>query len=538
MMRGKAATAYLRRFFAEHRVNEYELFPKDAPWPIRRELSPRRKTLLSWIDFGPGGRILELTSGCGALTAHLATLPHAITAVAATPEEAAIIRDRCREARDLEILTATPPDRSGYDVVIVAGPVEDAAAEEDGGPCPLETRLRVAVRALADDGCLILAAPNRMGHKYLAGLPEEHTGRPYHGVNGFPGDSPARTCDRPSLRALLTRVGLPAGRWFFPSPDVVLPDSIVSERALALGGFPVLPLLELPSPDHDGDAAPAFGERAFLRSVLAGGVAGHFMNAFLVLAAKKETAPLLLANEGTLAVAVNADSCPPRFQTMTRFEATDAGVIVSRKNLHGLPPAVFAAGRQHLKAREACHLGYASFLETVLDAVEDGDTERAAGTLTAWMEQVAARARPATAQGPDGFAAFCRERLGRAIYSGREREPWLPGSLLDAHPGNVLLHPATGDIRYIDLEWQLACDIPLQLVIDRGVNLVAQKLARQATALDLPVPGALPPGLAARLAGHPLHRNPDLPGLAAITQWLFAAVTHGDLDHRQGTARP
>ena len=51
--------------------------PEDYPvvienresWPVLYHLSPLRETLLSWIPFRKGEKILELGSGCGAVTA-------------------------------------------------------------------------------------------------------------------------------------------------------------------------------------------------------------------------------------------------------------------------------------------------------------------------------------------------------------------------------------------------------------------------------------------------------------------------------------
>jgi len=526
---------FLLRFFAANSVNEYELFPKDAPWPIRYHLTPRRKTLLSWLDLGRGGRILELGAGCGALTAHLVGLPHDVVAVEGSPDRAEIIRRRCRGASNLTIVAGNAAnldyDRE-FDVALLIGVLEYAGAFVEG-PNPYLRLLQQARKYLKGDGCLILAIENRLGHKYLAGLPEDHTGRPFAGINGYPGPGAARTFDRPTLAALLPQAGFPASQWYYPSPDYKTPDSLVADRALAIPGFDPLPLLELPSPDCAGQAVPAFNERQFLRSVLGAGMAGHFMNSFLVLAAARPDAPVLAANADTLAVAVNADSCPPVFQTMTRFTlAPDGGITVSRQNLHHLPPARFAAGRQYIKASEPFHLGYTSFLQAALAAIETGDAAGAAHILIAWMEQVASRAKPAAPESRAGFEKFCRCHLGQTIYAGRENEPWLPGSLLDAHPGNVLFHPATGDIRYIDLEWRLACDMPLQLLLDRGINLFGQKCRALAPYLCLAEADSLPPTVDRLLARHPLCRGSDTEDLALVTQWLLAAVTHGSLDYR------
>lgn len=532
---------FLLQFFDAAPVNEYELFPKDAPWPIRYHLTPRRKTLLSWLDLGRGGRILELGAGCGALTAHLVGLDNAVTAVEGSPVRAEIIRRRCRQADNLEIVAdnaAGLPYDHEFDVVLLIGVLEYAGAFVDG-PDPHLRLLQQARKYLKDDGCLVLAIENRLGHKYLAGLPEDHTGRPFAGVNGYPGPGAARTFDRPTLRALLDRAGFPAGQWYYPSPDYKTPDSVVAEQAFAVPGFDPLPLCELPTPDCAGQAVPAFNERQFLRSVLGAGMAGHFMNSFLVLAAARPDAPVLAANADTLAVAVNVDSCPPLFQTMTRFtRSPDGGVTVGRTNLHGLPPATFTAGSQRIKASEPYHLGYTSYLEAALAAVETGDAAKAARSLIAWMEQIASRARPAGPKSPSGFADFCRRHLGRTIYDDREREPWLPGSLLDAHPGNVLFHPETGDIRYIDLEWRLTCDLPLQLLLDRGVNLFGQKCRALAPYLGLAEQAGLPPAVDRIISRHPLCRRTDTDALALVTGWLLAAVTHGSLDYCLPAGRP
>ena len=259
------------------------------------------------------------------------------------------------------------------------------------------------------------------------------------------------------------------------------------------------------------------------------------MNSFLVLAAATPDAPVLAANARTLAVSVNADGCPPLFQTLTCFERQDDdSVVVKRTNLHDLPPAVFASGEQRLKAKEPYLHGYFSALETILARTMAQDPAGAAKALIAWMDNLAALAKPPGPGTAAAFNAFCEQRLGRLVYQEHLAGPWLAGSLIDAHPGNVLVHPQTGDVRYIDLEWRLDCQVPLQLLIDRGVNLAGQKLAAWRRYLnDEDVQGqGLPAALERRLNRHALFRRADVASLAAFNAWLTAAVAHADLDHR------
>ena len=241
---------FLLDFFTRQDVDEYGLYPKGAPWPIHYHLTPRRKSLLNWLNLGQGGSILELGAGCGALTSHLVTLAHRITAVEGSPARAEIIRQRCRRADNLEIVAGNAANLTfpqPFDVVTLIGVLEYALAFVPH-PTPHEHLLAKARSYLSDRGCLILAIENRLGHKYLAGMPEDHTGRPYSGVNGYPGPGAARTFDRPTLAAMLTRAGFPAQMWFYPCPDYKIPDTVLSEAAFAIPGFDPVPLLQLPPP--------------------------------------------------------------------------------------------------------------------------------------------------------------------------------------------------------------------------------------------------------------------------------------------------
>lgn len=532
--------ALLDLFSRETAHDEYGLVGHDLPWAVHYHLTPRRKSLLAWMDFGPDASVLELGAGCGALTSLLVEKAGRVVAAEGSPDRAKVIQMRCRTAKNLRIVVgnaANLPFTGEFSHVILVGVLEYAQAYVRHER-PHEHLLRAASRYLRPDGCLILAIENAMGHKYLAGMPEDHTGRPYCGVNGYAGPFGARTFDRPALAALLTDAGFAAQSWFYPSPDYKVPDAVLSQHAFETPSFDPLPLLDLPTRDYGGRHEPTFNERTFLQSALDAGCAHNFMNSFLVLAGKSAHAPALAADSAMLATAFNVDGCPRAFQTQTRFDARDDGSIsVSRRRVHDLAPRAFASGEQHVKPVEPYLAGYVSVLMRVLSLLERGDAPGAGAALLAWMDIMTARSIPASPQIAQDYAAFCAARIGRPIYAECAAGPFVPGALLDAHPGNVMFHPESGDVRFIDLEWKLAAHLPLQLVIDRGINYVGQKVGAWSRhyAYENPGQGAFPPAMENVLRRRVVYRSADIASLAAFNNWFMACVRRGDLDYSAGS---
>jgi SAM-dependent methyltransferase len=527
----------LERFSAPLEYDEYSVTSHDLPWALHYHLTPRRKSLLSWIDFGPDANILELGAGCGALTSLLVKRACSVTAVEGSPDRARVIQQRCHTASNLRIIVGNAADLpySGeFTHVILVGVLEYALAYVTHAK-PHAHLLAQARRYLRPDGCLVLAIENAMGHKYLAGMPEDHTGRPYCGVNGYPGPFAARTFDRPTLSAMLIEAGCPAQAWFYPSPDYKTPDTILSEAAFQTPGFNPLPLLDLPTKDYGLRNYPTFNERTFLSSAHRGGIAQHFMNSFLVLAASSPEAPALHLNAGMLAAAMNADGQPRSFQTITRFDSQPGdSPLVSRGNLHGLKPQAFGPGEQHIKSGEKYLSGYVSILEQVLDRLETGDQIGAAAALLHWIKLLSDLAHPAIPKNVEAFEVFCRRHLGQHIYAEHMAGPWISGALLEALPSNVLCHRETGDVRFIDLEWRLFCSLPLQLILDRGMNLMSQKIAlwQRYYCFETTSPSGFPPVMLQRLNQRVAFRQVDLASLSRFQAWFMACVRDGSMDLR------
>src|SRR5439155_17012232 len=95
---------------------------------------------------------------------------------------------------------------------------------------PWQYFLRRVRAALAPGGACLLAIENQLGVKYFGGAAEDHTGRPYEGLEGYYPGTPVRTFGRAQLVGCFERAGL-APRLFLPFPDYKLPRLILSAAA-------------------------------------------------------------------------------------------------------------------------------------------------------------------------------------------------------------------------------------------------------------------------------------------------------------------
>ena len=532
--------------FANGDSDEYAPCSSSLPWPLFYHLTPVRKALLNWIDFGSNPlSILELGAGCGAITSYLVTVPGAsVVALEGARRRAEIIQQRCRRAANLTIhagnITRFQPQRR-FDVVTLIGVLE-YAGKYSPGEDPFRAVLDLASSWLTDTGCLILAIENRLGHKYLAGLPEDHYTRAFEGINGYLNYAGIRTFDRSSLAALLDRVGLGHQAWFYPFPDYKIPNVVLSDSGLDSPDFDSLTLLDLPTVDGSTQIRPALHERALLKGLRAQGSVAPFMNSFLVLASRSEQAPLLRANRDMLAVKTTLGSRGPLFQTKTTFSRdTDRAITVNRRRLHQRPVPPYATCRHAIaKGPEAYHVGMDNLLDALFDSLLANDGASLPVLLGHWKDALAERAVDASEEEQSAFKKFSSEHLGREIYS-NAGSAWVPGDCLDLHPGNILIEAQTGKRVLIeDLEWRMQFRIPLQLVFDRGLYILANRLRRCATYVrEVATSTAdVPSAMARHLGGLDLFQRRDAAAHGLFEQWFQCGVITSDLSHRLAQSKP
>src|SRR5690606_11439137 len=83
---------------------------------------------------------------------------------------------------------------------------------------------------LAPGGKLVVAIENKLGLKYWAGATEDHTGKIFEGIYGYPDhNDKVRTYSRKEMADRLIDAGFGSTYFYYPYPDYKLPYLIYSD---------------------------------------------------------------------------------------------------------------------------------------------------------------------------------------------------------------------------------------------------------------------------------------------------------------------
>jgi SAM-dependent methyltransferase len=456
-------------------------------WPERYHLDRGRANLLHPLDLPASAKVLEIGCGCGAVTSHLAARCALVDAVEPAPLRARAARARTRGIGDVEVFVGEVDDlpaAPAYDVAVVVGVLEYVGGGSTSDE-PYVEFLRSVRARLVDGGALVLAIENRLGVRYLAGGPEDHTGVPWDGVNGYPDGAPVRTFSRGHLVRLLRAAGFADAQVLSAFPDykfarVVLSDELItSEPRLACA------LPRFPSPDRTEPVDRPLREGALWAELVDCGTAGAHGNSFVVVAGKD--APASLWPSDTLAAFFNTDRARD-FCTSAVVRRGAEGVVVEHKPM--------------TSARAVRGVSVVATADPVRDlpllADELVHAPDRAALLAAWRQTVESTA----------------DTLG--------------GRMWDLIPQNLLYG---NELVPIDLEWSVAgCTV--RDVLLRGVLLTADHIASSVAAN-----GRTVRDLVAELAAELEFADFDLAEAIAVEAGFQAISHNGEMDAELREAR-
>lgn len=205
------------------------------------QLSPRRKNITDAFEYSEKPlKILEIGSGMGAVTEGIsAKFPNGeITCIDLSARRSLANAYRNASCENIKIYVgdfnkiAAHLDK--FDIVVLIGVLEYAAVYTDTDN-PFEDFLSNIKKLIKPDGRLFVGIENRLGIKYFSGIAEDHHGKPFIGIEGYPKISSnleVKTFSKAELKSLLIKVGFAKTKFYYPYPDYKCPYMIFTNNRL------------------------------------------------------------------------------------------------------------------------------------------------------------------------------------------------------------------------------------------------------------------------------------------------------------------
>ncbi|MDO6432590.1 glycosyltransferase [Flavitalea sp. BT771] len=482
-------------------------------WPSMYHLSPARTHLLRPLSGllqgknsaktgAPAPSVLEIGCGCGALTRYLGELGSIVTALEGSERRARITRERCRDLDNVRVVCDNFDHFNGeeqFDIVLLIGVLEYSHLFIKGQYPPLDM-LRRARSCLRPDGQLIVAIENKLGLKYWAGAPEDHTGRPYDGIEDRYTSNTAVTFGRQELILLLSNAGFASSEFLYPFPDYKLPDVIVKEAAFFAEDLQLSGLLhEKFDYPHGNGQATEFWPTRTATALLNNHLMPDLSNSFLVIAGP-ERQPAAKGQSSDNRPSSNnylsSNPSPSSKPTLAPDEALVYSYNSARQKCY-CKSNIFTRGdtgaiqvlRQRLYPDAPCPTGQPMEHLIIDEAYIPGKLLSAGAfdiiTREGW-----------TVDGLHDWAARYYQVLLDHSHPGGDAtigtgHPILPGQYLDLTPFNILI-TGEGKATVFDQEWRTPENVPLYFIFFRGLVYSLDKMSMYALPADGTPTGLIP----------------------------------------------
>ncbi|MBO5093686.1 MAG: class I SAM-dependent methyltransferase [Lachnospiraceae bacterium] len=251
-------------------------------WPILYHLSHLRENIVNWIPVGKTDKVLEVGSGCGAITGALSAKAGSVTCVELSKKRSLINAYRHLDCENVTIKLGNfqeiePELACDYDYIFLIG-VFEYAQSYIGGEKPFETFLAIMKEHLAPGGRLVIAIENRFGLKYWAGCKEDHLGTYFDGIEGYPRGGGVRTFTRRGLEEICRANGITEYSFYYPYPDYKFMTCVYSDERLPKAGE-----LSDNMRNFDRDRLLLFDEKNVFDSLIGEEMFPQFSNSYVLV---------------------------------------------------------------------------------------------------------------------------------------------------------------------------------------------------------------------------------------------------------------
>ncbi len=325
----------------DHSSDSKELASLIKDWPTRYHLSNLRTNIIRALNFlKKESKVLEVGAGCGALTRYMGEHFEYVDAIEGSYKRALITKRRCEDLRNVKVYWSSLQELEfdkDYDVVTLVGVLEYAPlyflkGNRTGEEACLEM-LKHVLTALRDNGCIIVAIENRFGLKYWSGCTEDHTGRLFDGIHGYPERKIGITFCRNEIKKLLEKAQLYHYEIYYPFPDYKLTDTIIREVPHPASYY-LHNWIKTPFEDYSQSRRHYFNEALVIRSLVQNEMIYDFANSFLIIASPHQRTFDKMAKPEWIAKRLSTNRIPP-FQINTTLEREEGSnsLIIRKKRV-------------------------------------------------------------------------------------------------------------------------------------------------------------------------------------------------------------
>ena len=453
----------------DRRAGSDELVAHVVDWPTRYHLTRLRANLLRPLSIPAGARVLDVGAGTGALSRYLGEQGLQVTALEGSLARARVAAARCADLPDVEVVcgpVAELDDPDGFDVVVVCGVLEYAHAVI-GGEGGAEAFLATVRRLCRPGGAVVLAIENRLGLKYLLGYAEDHLGRPWVGIEGYPPRPGVQTWSRRELGTMLAEAGFGGQTWLHPFPDYKLPTLVLRSEAYEEPDAErfVDQLLAVPVRDFSHPPLQLCDERAAHSAFVRAGLGPDVSSSLLVVASADGAAAEALVEPDVLAwrFGDERERCWLR-TTRIHGGATDAGgggrTVTQARTYDDVDEVAERGWMRQVLVPEAPYHPGATLEQQLRAAANAHDVDGVRRVVQRWREHL----RTLEGAVPAGAAPHPYLPDGTSVA--------LPADHLDTAPDNFV--DDDGELRFIDPEWQAGEAVSAELVVTRGLWRLAR----------------------------------------------------------------
>ena len=262
---------------------EYQrIIEERKSWPILYHLSPQRENIVEWLPITKDMKVLEVGSGCGAITGALARKAGEVTCIDLSRKRSRINAYRHMDAGNVTIHVGNfqdvePDLPCDYDYICLIGVFEYGKAYIQS-ETPYEDFLNIIKKHVKRQGHIAIAIENKFGLKYWAGCKEDHLGTWFSGLENYPDGGVVRTFTADGLREIAGKCGYKNAQMYYPYPDYKFMTSLYSDDRL-----PEVGELSTNLRNFDRDRLQLFDEKKVFDTIIREKQFPLFSNSYMML---------------------------------------------------------------------------------------------------------------------------------------------------------------------------------------------------------------------------------------------------------------